>query len=70
VLASDGTISTRSVGTGLVTTDLAQITNGLAAGDEVVTGTASTQLTTTGGGGGAFPGPGGGFGGGFGGGGN
>ena len=69
VLASDGTISTRSVGTGLVTTDLAQITNGLAAGDEVVTGTASTQLTTTGGGGG-FPGPGGGFGGGFGGGGN
>jgi hypothetical protein len=66
VLAGDGTISTRSVGTGLVTTDLAQITNGLAEGDEVVTGTASTQLTTTGGGGG-FPGPGG-FGGGFGGG--
>jgi macrolide-specific efflux system membrane fusion protein len=70
VLASDGTISTRSVGTGLVTTDLAEITNGLAGGDEVVTGTASTQLTTGGGGGGGFPGPGGGFGGGFGGGGN
>lgn len=69
VLAADGTISTKSVGTGLVTTDLAQITSGLAAGDKVVTGTASTQLTTTGGGGG-FRGLGGGFGGGFGGGGN
>lgn len=65
VLAGDGTISTRSVGTGLVTSDLAQITNGLAEGDEVVTGTASTQLTTDGGGG--FRGPGG-LGGGFGGG--
>lgn len=64
VLASDGTVSTRSVGTGLVTTDLAQITTGLAAGDRVVTGTASTQLTTTpGGGGGGFRGLGGGFGG-------
>jgi macrolide-specific efflux system membrane fusion protein len=65
VLASDGTISTRSVGTGLVTSDLAEITSGLAAGDRVVTGTASTQLTTDGGGG--FRGPGG-LGGGFGGG--
>jgi multidrug efflux pump subunit AcrA (membrane-fusion protein) len=72
VLAADGTISTRSVGTGLVTTNLAQITNGLATGDKVVTGTASTQLTTAGGGGGGFRGlNGGGFGGGgFGGGGN
>jgi multidrug efflux pump subunit AcrA (membrane-fusion protein) len=67
VLAGDGTISTRSVGTGLVTTDLAEITSGLVAGDRVVTGTASTQLTTTDGGGG-FRGPGGGFGGGLGGG--
>jgi multidrug efflux pump subunit AcrA (membrane-fusion protein) len=58
VLADDGTVSTRSVGTGLVTTDLAQITSGLAAGDTVVTGTASSQLTTTTGGGG-FPGLGG-----------
>jgi macrolide-specific efflux system membrane fusion protein len=63
VLASDGTVSTRSVGTGLVTTDLAEITTGLAAGDRVVTGTASNQLTTTTGGGG-FRGLGGGFGGG------
>lgn len=63
VLASDGTVSSRSVGTGLVTTDLAEITTGLAAGDRVVTGTASNQLTTTTGGGG-FRGLGGGFGGG------
>jgi len=71
VLTADGTIATRSVGTGLVTTDLAQITNGVAAGDRVVTGTASTQLTTaTGGGAGGFRGlGGGGLGGGFGGGG-
>lgn len=69
VLAADGTISTKSVGTGLVTTDLAQITSGLAAGDKVVTGTASTQLTTTTGGGGFRGLGGGGFGGGFGGGG-
>ncbi len=67
VLAGDGTVSTRSVGTGLITTDLAQITSGLVAGDRVVTGTASTQLTITDGGGG-FRGPGGGFGGGLGGG--
>ena len=66
VLAADGTVSTRSVGTGLVTTELAEITTGLVAGDKVVTGTASTQLTTTNGGG--FRGlGGGGFGGGFGG---
>ncbi|MGZ8562864.1 MAG: efflux RND transporter periplasmic adaptor subunit [Candidatus Limnocylindria bacterium] len=65
VLAGDGTISTKSVGTGLITTDLAQITSGLVAGDRVVTGTASTQLTITDGGGG-FRGPGG-LGGGFGG---
>ncbi len=63
VLAGDGTVSTRSVGTGLVTADLAEVTTGLAAGDRVVTGTASTQLTTTTGGGG-FRGLGGGFGGG------
>ncbi len=69
VQAADGTVSSRSVGTGLVTTDLAEITTGLVAGDKVVTGTASTQLTTTNGAGG-FRGPGGGFGGGFGGGGN
>jgi len=68
VLADDGTVSTRSVGTGLITTDLAEITSGLVAGDKVVTGTASTQLTTSDGAGG-FRGPGGpgGLGGGFGG---
>jgi multidrug efflux pump subunit AcrA (membrane-fusion protein) len=47
VLASDGTTQSRSVGTGLVTTDLAEITSGLTAGERVVTGTASSQLTTT-----------------------
>jgi membrane fusion protein, macrolide-specific efflux system len=68
VLASDGSTAVRQVGVGLITNDLAQITNGLAAGEAVVTGTASTQLTTTNGGG--FRVGGGGFGGGFGGGGN
>ncbi len=63
VLAADGTTSTKSVGTGLITADLAEITSGLVAGDKVVTGTASTQLTTPGDGGG-FRGPGG-LGGGF-----
>ncbi len=64
VLASDGTTQSRSIGTGLVTTDLAEITSGLTAGERVVTGTASTQLTTTNSGGfrGGFGG--GGFGGG------
>jgi multidrug efflux pump subunit AcrA (membrane-fusion protein) len=69
VLGSDGTIATRSVGTGLVTSDLAQVTSGLAAGDKVVTGTASTQLSTTNGGAGFRGLGGGGLGGGFGGGG-
>jgi macrolide-specific efflux system membrane fusion protein len=69
VLGGNGTVSTKAVGTGLVTTDLAQITSGLAAGDKVVTGTASAQLTTTTGGGGFRGLNGGGFGGGLGGGG-
>jgi macrolide-specific efflux system membrane fusion protein len=63
VLASDGTTAVRQVGVGLVTDNLAQITSGLTAGEAVVTGTASTQLTTTNGGGGFRVG-GGGFGGG------
>jgi multidrug efflux pump subunit AcrA (membrane-fusion protein) len=66
VLASDGTTTVQQVGVGLVTSDLAQITSGLTAGQAVVTGTASTQLTTTnnGAGGGGFRFGGGGFGGG------
>jgi macrolide-specific efflux system membrane fusion protein len=62
VLASDGSTETRPVEVGLVTDELAEITDGLSDGDTVVTGTASDQQTTTNGGGG-FGGPGGGFGG-------
>ena len=58
VVAADGTVSVRSVEVGLVTSSLAEIKSGLQAGEQVVTGTSSTQnSTTTGGGGfGAFPG--------------
>jgi macrolide-specific efflux system membrane fusion protein len=66
VLAADGSTETRAVEVGLVTDDLAEITDGLSAGETVVTGTASDQQTTTntggfgGPGGGGFGGPGGG----------
>lgn len=57
VVAADGSVSTRSVGVGLVTSSLAEITSGLQAGELVVTGTSSTQnQATTTVGGGAFPG--------------
>jgi len=57
VVAADGTVSVRSVEVGLVTSSLAEIKSGLQAGEQVVTGTSSTQnTTTTGTGGGAFPG--------------
>lgn len=62
VLAADGSTETRAVQVGLVTEDLAEITDGLSAGETVVTGTASDQQTTTDNGG--FGGPGGNFGGG------
>jgi len=52
VLGSNGTTTVRTVSVGLVTNNLAEITGGLSAGDRVVTGTASTQLTTTNTGGG------------------
>jgi macrolide-specific efflux system membrane fusion protein len=61
VLAADGSTDTRAVEVGLVTDDLAEITDGLSAGETVVTGTASDQQTTNNGG---FGGPGGNFGGG------
>jgi multidrug efflux pump subunit AcrA (membrane-fusion protein) len=53
VMGSDGSITTRTVEVGLVTTSMAQITNGLSQGDAVVVGTTSTRnsTTTTGGGG-------------------
>jgi len=52
VMGSDGSITTRAVEVGLVTTSMAQITNGLSQGDAVVVGTTSTRnsTTTTGGG--------------------
>jgi multidrug efflux pump subunit AcrA (membrane-fusion protein) len=53
VMGSDGSITTRTVEVGLVTTSMAQITNGLSQGDAVVVGTTATRnsTTTTGGGG-------------------
>ena len=68
VLAADGSTETRAIEVGLVTDDLAEITDGLIAGETVVTGTASDQQTTTNDGGFGVPGgnfgggPGGGFG--------
>lgn len=59
VVAGDGTVSVRSVEVGLVTSSLAEIKSGLQAGERVVTGTSSTQNSTSNGGGfggGAFPG--------------
>lgn len=57
VVGTDGTLAVRTVTAGLVTSTTAEIQSGLAAGDVVVTGTASSQQQGTG------TGPGGGFGG-------
>jgi RND family efflux transporter MFP subunit len=43
VVAADGTVSTRPVEVGLVTSSLAEITSGLQAGELVVTGTSNSQ---------------------------
>jgi macrolide-specific efflux system membrane fusion protein len=57
VLATDGTVATRDVTVGLITSSLAEIKSGLQAGDVVITGTSSQQSTTTRGqGGGGFVG--------------
>jgi macrolide-specific efflux system membrane fusion protein len=58
VVAADGTVSVRDVEVGLVTSSLAEIKSGLQEGDRVVTGTSSSQnsSTTVGGPAGAFPG--------------
>jgi macrolide-specific efflux system membrane fusion protein len=56
VMAGDGSVATRSVEVGLVTSSLAEIKSGLQAGELVVTGTSSTQDQPTNIGGGAFPG--------------
>jgi macrolide-specific efflux system membrane fusion protein len=51
VMAADGTVQTKSVEVGLVTTSYAQITSGLAEGERVVTGSISNRTTTGNGGG-------------------
>jgi membrane fusion protein, macrolide-specific efflux system len=58
VVAADGTVSVRDVEVGLITSSLAEIKSGLQAGEQVVTGTSSSQESTTvnGAGGGTFPG--------------
>jgi membrane fusion protein, macrolide-specific efflux system len=58
VVAADGTVSVRDVEVGLVTSSQAEIKSGLQAGERVVTGTSSSQnsTTTVGGPAGAFPG--------------
>lgn len=56
VVAADGSVSVRNVEIGLVTSSLAEVKSGLQAGDQVVTGTSSSQNTTNTVGGGAFPG--------------
>lgn len=48
IIGSDGSPVARSVEVGLVTTSLAEIRSGLAAGDTVVTGSSSDKTTTTG----------------------
>ncbi|HEY3163536.1 MAG TPA: efflux RND transporter periplasmic adaptor subunit [Candidatus Limnocylindrales bacterium] len=63
--AADGSAQARSVTVGLITSSLVEIKSGLTAGETVITGTSSTQRTTTGTGtgGGQFVVPGGGGGG-------
>jgi macrolide-specific efflux system membrane fusion protein len=56
VMAADGTVSPRSVTVGLVTSSLAEIQSGLQAGEQVVTGTSSSQTTVNGAGGGGLGG--------------
>lgn len=45
VVAADGSVETRDVTVGLVTSSLAEIKSGVQAGERVVTGTSSTQQT-------------------------
>lgn len=47
VMGSDGSVSTRTVEVGLITTSMAQIKSGLTEGETVVTGTTSTRSGTT-----------------------
>jgi macrolide-specific efflux system membrane fusion protein len=58
ILAADGTVSTRDVTVGLITSSLVEIKSGLQAGDQVITGTSSSQNSTTNSNGRNFPGTG------------
>jgi macrolide-specific efflux system membrane fusion protein len=55
VVAADGSVSTRPVEVGLVTSSLAEVKSGLQTGELVVTGTSNSQNAANLGGGGAFP---------------
>jgi hypothetical protein len=46
-MGADGTLQTRSVEVGLIASDLAQITSGIAAGETVVTGTSADQVASS-----------------------
>jgi macrolide-specific efflux system membrane fusion protein len=56
VMGTDGQPVSQAVEVGLVTSSLAEITSGLTAGQEVVTGLANTQTTTSSGSSGGFGG--------------
>jgi len=47
VLNSSGTVETRTVQVGLITSDLAQITSGVTSGETVVTGTSADKTSTS-----------------------
>ena len=47
VLNTDGTVESRTVEVGLITSSLAQITNGIASGETVVTGTSADKTSTS-----------------------
>jgi macrolide-specific efflux system membrane fusion protein len=47
VVAGDGSVSTKDVQVGLVTTTLAQVTSGLSNGDSVVVGSSTSRTGTT-----------------------
>jgi HlyD family secretion protein len=56
LLNSDGSVTVQPVQVGLITSSLAEIKSGVSAGDEVVTGTASSLNSTSGTGTNGFPG--------------
>ena len=47
MLNSDGTVEARSVDVGLIASDYAQITGGLAEGEAIVTGSSADRTSTS-----------------------